>query len=215
MVNTRIRADVAVRPFQAAVECQCSHQFASGSRRYLSTGAFEVNALAWWKADNPAKEEMAWVLDFDLGSYQSEEQILSFPVFFPRAQSTRRLKKRTKNDRQGSDRQGGGGNYRNNNNNYYSRDKNRNSGAGRDQRNRGQQSHQSTNSGSQQSRVPSEGYTHPVCNTCDEDTQSVTSAAALAFKCGQLVIFSGTARRTLVLVRLVMRQKYDWQILKY
>ncbi|GJW85130.1 putative reverse transcriptase domain-containing protein [Tanacetum coccineum] len=65
-----------------------------------------------------------------------------------------------KNDRQGSDRQGGGGNYRNNNNNNYSRDNNRsnlnryrlyllydmnltsrhgnrNSGAGRDQRNRG------------------------------------------------------------------------------
>ncbi|GJU77491.1 hypothetical protein Tco_1274561 [Tanacetum coccineum] len=96
---------------------------------------------------------------------------------------------RQKNDRQGSDRQGGGGNYRNNNNNNYSRDNNRsnlnryrlyllydmnltsrhgnrNSGAGRDQRNRGQQSHRSTNSGSQQSRVPSEGYTHPVCNTC-------------------------------------------------
>ncbi|GJX43215.1 zinc finger, CCHC-type, retrotransposon gag domain protein [Tanacetum coccineum] len=48
-----------------------------------------------------------------------------------------------KNDRQGSDRQGGGGNYRNNNNNNYSRDNNRNSGAGRDQRNRGQQSHRS------------------------------------------------------------------------
>ncbi|GJZ00464.1 hypothetical protein Tco_0517893 [Tanacetum coccineum] len=72
---------------------------------------------------------------------------------------------RQKNDRQGSDRQGGGGNYRNNNNNNYSHD-NRNSGNGRDQRNRGQQSHRSTNSGSQQSRVPSEGYTHPVCNTC-------------------------------------------------
>ncbi|GJR97309.1 putative reverse transcriptase domain-containing protein [Tanacetum coccineum] len=66
-----------------------------------------------------------------------------------------------KNDRQGSDRQGGGGNYRNNNNNKYSRDNKgqnlnrlrlycyydriyittwyRNSGAGRDQRNRGSQ----------------------------------------------------------------------------
>ncbi|GKC65763.1 hypothetical protein Tco_1098361, partial [Tanacetum coccineum] len=57
-----------------------------------------------------------------------------------------------KNDCQGSDRQGGGGNYRNNNNNNYSRDNNRNSGAGRDQRNRGQQSYRSTNSRSQQSR---------------------------------------------------------------
>ncbi|GJW90226.1 zinc finger, CCHC-type, retrotransposon gag domain protein [Tanacetum coccineum] len=84
---------------------------------------------------------------------------------------------RQKNDRQGSDRQGGGGNYRNNNNNnrsnlnryrlyllydmnLTSRHGNRNSGAGHDQRNRGQQSHRSTNSGSQQSRVPSEGTGH-------------------------------------------------------
>ncbi|GJV51413.1 putative reverse transcriptase domain-containing protein [Tanacetum coccineum] len=68
-----------------------------------------------------------------------------------------------KNDRQGSDRQGGGGNYRNNNNNNYSRDNNRNSGAGRDQRNRGQQSHRSTNSGSPAFHgIPLRGYTHPV-----------------------------------------------------
>ncbi|GJY24325.1 putative reverse transcriptase domain-containing protein [Tanacetum coccineum] len=50
--------------------------------------------------------------------------------------------------------------------NLTSRHGNMNSGDGRDQRNRGQQSHRSTNIGSQQSRVPSEGYTHPVCNTC-------------------------------------------------
>ncbi|GJZ34669.1 putative reverse transcriptase domain-containing protein [Tanacetum coccineum] len=104
-----------------------------------------------------------------------------------------------KNDRQGSDRQGGGGNYRNNNNNKYSRDNNRsnlnryrlyllydmnltsrhgnrNSGAGRDQRNRG----------SQQSRVPSEGYTHPVCNTCGRrHPGECRRAAGTCFKCGQ------------------------------
>ncbi|GJW19808.1 hypothetical protein Tco_0027244, partial [Tanacetum coccineum] len=40
--------------------------------------------------------------------------------------------------------------------NLTSRHGNRNSGTGCDQRNRG----------SQQSRVPSEGYTHPVCKTC-------------------------------------------------
>ncbi|GJT40474.1 zinc finger, CCHC-type, retrotransposon gag domain protein [Tanacetum coccineum] len=103
-----------------------------------------------------------------------------------------------KNDRQGSDRQGGGGNYRNNNNNKYSRDNNRsnlnryrlyllydmnltsrhgnrNSGAGRDQRNRG----------SQQSRVPSEGYTHPVCNTCGRRHPGECRRAAELFKCGQ------------------------------
>ncbi|GJY11216.1 putative nucleotidyltransferase, ribonuclease H [Tanacetum coccineum] len=104
-----------------------------------------------------------------------------------------------KNNRQGSDRQGGGGNYRNNNNNNYSRDNNRsnlnryrlyllydmnltsrhgnrNSGAGRDQRNRG----------SQQSRVPSEGYTHPVCNTCGRrHPGECRRAAGTCFKCGQ------------------------------
>ncbi|GJV31526.1 zinc finger, CCHC-type, retrotransposon gag domain protein [Tanacetum coccineum] len=104
-----------------------------------------------------------------------------------------------KNDRQGSDRQGGGGNYRNNNNNKYSRDNNRsnlnryrlyllydmnltsrhgnrNSGAGRDQRNRG----------SQQSRVPSEGYTHPVCTTCGRrHPGECRRAAGTCFKCGQ------------------------------
>ncbi|GJW01315.1 putative nucleotidyltransferase, ribonuclease H [Tanacetum coccineum] len=138
-----------------------------------------------------------------------------------------------KNDRQGSDRQGGGGNYRNNNNNYSrdnnrsnlnryrlyllydmnltSRHGNRNSGAGRDQRNRGQQNHRSTNSGksfeitslfslclkvhvsrsiiesgSQQSRVPSEGYTHPVCNTCGRrHPGECRRAAGTCFKCGQ------------------------------
>ncbi|GKA27220.1 zinc finger, CCHC-type, retrotransposon gag domain protein, partial [Tanacetum coccineum] len=81
-----------------------------------------------------------------------------------------------KNDHQGSDRQGGGGNYRNNNNNNYSRDNNRNSGAGRDQRNRG----------SQQSRVPSEGYTHPVCTTCGRrHPGECRRAAGTCFKCGQ------------------------------
>ncbi|GJQ90832.1 hypothetical protein Tco_0001971 [Tanacetum coccineum] len=49
-----------------------------------------------------------------------------------------------KNDRQGSDISVVV-TTRNNNNNNYSRDNNRNSGAGRDQKNRGQQSHRSTN----------------------------------------------------------------------
>ncbi|GJV59060.1 zinc finger, CCHC-type, retrotransposon gag domain protein [Tanacetum coccineum] len=62
----------------------------------------------------------------------------------------------------------------------------RNSGAGRDQRNRGQQSHRSTNSGSQQSRVPSEGYTHPVCTTCGRrHPGECRRAAGTCFKCGQ------------------------------
>ncbi|GJY46203.1 zinc finger, CCHC-type, retrotransposon gag domain protein [Tanacetum coccineum] len=106
---------------------------------------------------------------------------------------------RQRSDRQGSDRQSGGSNYRNNNNNNHSRDNNRsnlnryrlyllydmnltsrhgnrNSGAGRDQRNRG----------SQQSRVPSEGYTHPVCNTCGRrHPGECRRAAGTCFKCGQ------------------------------
>nr|GFB96920.1 hypothetical protein [Tanacetum cinerariifolium] len=69
------------------------------------------------------------------------------------------------NDRHGSDRRGGSDNHRSSNNNY-SGSNNRNSGYGRDQRNRGQQSNRSTNSGSQQSRGPSEGYSNPVCTTC-------------------------------------------------
>nr|GFA27375.1 hypothetical protein [Tanacetum cinerariifolium] len=48
------------------------------------------------------------------------------------------------NDRHGPDRRGSGDNHRNNNN--YSGNNNRNSGNGHDQRSRGQQSNQSTNS---------------------------------------------------------------------
>ncbi|GKF34526.1 putative reverse transcriptase domain-containing protein, partial [Tanacetum coccineum] len=116
---------------------------------------------------------------------------------------------RQRSDKQGSDRQSGGSNYRNNNNSNHSRDNNRsnlnryrlyllydmnltsrhgnrNSGAGRDQRNRGPQSHRSTNSGSQQSRVPSEGYTHHVCNTCGcRHLGECRRAAGTCFKCGQ------------------------------
>ncbi|GJT06199.1 putative reverse transcriptase domain-containing protein [Tanacetum coccineum] len=116
-----------------------------------------------------------------------------------------------RNDRHGSDRQGGSGNYRNNNSNNHSRDNNRNSGAGRDQRNRGQQSHRSTNSGnsfditslfaiclkihvsrsiiesgSQQNKAPSEGYTYPVCTTCGRrHPGECRRAAGTCFKCGQ------------------------------
>nr|GFC27173.1 zinc finger, CCHC-type, retrotransposon Gag domain protein [Tanacetum cinerariifolium] len=66
------------------------------------------------------------------------------------------------NDRHGCDRRGGNDNHHgSNNNNNYSRSNNRNSGNRRDQRNRGHQSNRSTNSGSQESRGPSEGYSYP------------------------------------------------------
>nr|GEZ41089.1 hypothetical protein [Tanacetum cinerariifolium] len=62
----------------------------------------------------------------------------------------------------------------------------RNSGNGRDQRNRGQQSNRSTNSGSQQSRGPSEGYSYPVCTTCGRrHPGECRRAAGTCFKCGQ------------------------------
>nr|GFC57968.1 zinc finger, CCHC-type, retrotransposon Gag domain protein [Tanacetum cinerariifolium] len=69
------------------------------------------------------------------------------------------------NDRHGSDRRGGSDNHRSSNNNY-SGSNNRNSSYGPDQRNRGHRSNRSANSGSQQSRGPSEGYSYPVCTTC-------------------------------------------------
>nr|GEU39173.1 putative ribonuclease H-like domain-containing protein [Tanacetum cinerariifolium] len=62
----------------------------------------------------------------------------------------------------------------------------RNSGNGRDQRNGGHQSNRSTNSGSQQSRGPSEGYSYPVCTTCGRRHQGeCRRVAGTCFKCGQ------------------------------
>nr|GFB79672.1 hypothetical protein [Tanacetum cinerariifolium] len=62
----------------------------------------------------------------------------------------------------------------------------RNSGNGRDQRNMGQQSNRSTNSGSQQSRGPSEGYSYPVYTTCGRrHPGECHRAAGTYFKCGQ------------------------------
>ncbi|GJV24377.1 zinc finger, CCHC-type, retrotransposon gag domain protein [Tanacetum coccineum] len=136
--------------------------------------------------------------DYDR-SERSDKRHKSGDRYQPDTQQNNYRSHDQKNDRQGSDRQGGGGNYRNNNNNNYSRDNNRsnlnryrlyllydmnltsrhgnrNSGAGRDQRNRG----------SQQSRVPSEGYTHPVCNTCGRrHPGECRRAAGTCFKCGQ------------------------------
>nr|GFD40813.1 hypothetical protein [Tanacetum cinerariifolium] len=54
----------------------------------------------------------------------------------------------------------------------------RNSGNGRDQRNRGHQSNRSANSGSQQSRGLSEGYSYPVCTTCGRRHQGECRRAA-------------------------------------
>nr|GFD01704.1 hypothetical protein [Tanacetum cinerariifolium] len=99
------------------------------------------------------------------------------------------------NGRHGSDRRGGSDNHRRSNSNY-SGSNNRNSGNGRDQRNRGHQSNRSTckthvsricsNSGSQQSRGSSEGYSYLVCTTCGCRHQGECRRdAGICFKCGQ------------------------------
>nr|GFB96882.1 hypothetical protein [Tanacetum cinerariifolium]GFC22903.1 hypothetical protein [Tanacetum cinerariifolium] len=62
----------------------------------------------------------------------------------------------------------------------------RNFAYGRDQRNRGQQSNRYVNSGLQQSRGPSEGYSYPVCTTCGRrHPGECRRAAGTYFKCGQ------------------------------
>nr|GFB88536.1 hypothetical protein [Tanacetum cinerariifolium] len=75
-------------------------------------------------------------------------------------------------------------NHRSNNN--YSGNNNRSFGNGRDQRNRGQQSNRPVNSGFQQSRGPSEGYSYSVCTTCGRRHPGEgRRATGTCFKCGQ------------------------------
>nr|GFD06522.1 hypothetical protein [Tanacetum cinerariifolium] len=63
---------------------------------------------------------------------------------------------------------------------------NRNFDNGRDQRNKGQQSNRSANSGFQQSRGPSEGYSYPVFTTCGRrHPEECRQAVGTCFKCGQ------------------------------
>nr|GFC13502.1 hypothetical protein [Tanacetum cinerariifolium] len=116
------------------------------------------------------------------------------------------------NDRHESDRRAGGDNHRSNNN--YSDNNNRSSGVPvmgvtretevgsptdlsilisnnpgvplRATPTRGQQSNRPVNSGFQQSRGPSEGYSYPVCTTCGRrHPGEYRRAAGTCFKCGQ------------------------------
>nr|GFB36528.1 putative reverse transcriptase domain, aspartic peptidase domain protein [Tanacetum cinerariifolium] len=73
--------------------------------------------------------------------------------------------------------------HRNHGDNNDRHGSDRNSGNGRDQRNRGQQSNRSANSGFQQSRGPSKGYSYPVCTTHRGECRR---AAGTCFKCGQI-----------------------------
>nr|GFC43885.1 hypothetical protein [Tanacetum cinerariifolium] len=82
-------------------------------------------------------------------------------------------------------RRGGSDNHHSSNNNY-SGSNNKNSGYGRDQRNRGQKSNRYANFGSQQSSGPSKGYSYPVCTTCGRrHLGECRRAVGTCFKCGQ------------------------------
>nr|GFA81845.1 hypothetical protein [Tanacetum cinerariifolium] len=170
----------------------------------LAVYKFEGNALAWWKAYKQAKaactaEEQA--KNFQWGLRRSTLNHLMCILFTDVAQvanaarnyeilhvrdddDAKRPDKRQKSgDRhQPTTQQSSHRNHGHNNDRYGS---DRNSGYGRDQRNRGQQSNRSANSGSQQSRGPSEGYSYPVCTTCGRRYPGeCRRAAGTCFKCG-------------------------------
>nr|GFB39239.1 zinc finger, CCHC-type, retrotransposon Gag domain protein [Tanacetum cinerariifolium] len=151
----------------------------------LAIYEFEGNALAWWKVYKQAKGGDAWLVTVTWADFKK----LFFLQFFPRAE---RLKREYHSIRQTSsetstefmqrflrlagflETAAGTEEEQAKNfqwglrisNNNYSGSNNRISGNGRDQRDRGHQSNRSANSGSQQSRGPSEGYSYPVCTTC-------------------------------------------------
>ncbi|GJS62267.1 putative reverse transcriptase domain-containing protein [Tanacetum coccineum] len=170
--DTRTDAELAGTPSWLAVDCPCSHRFTK-----------QFTDVAQVGGDVAHIRDPSWTGRYDRSNVQTRGIMMRDRYQSATQQNSYRGHDQ-KNDRQGSDRQGGGGNYRNNNNNNnnhnnnnnYSSGNNRNSGTGRDQRNRG----------SQQSRVPSEGYTHPVCNTCGRrHPGECRRAAGTCFKCGQ------------------------------
>nr|GFC27660.1 hypothetical protein [Tanacetum cinerariifolium] len=149
------------------------------------------------------EEEQAKKFQWGLRRYT-----LNHLMCMPFTDVTQSQEPRHNNDRYGSDRRGGSDNHRSSNNNYSGNNNrlnfksirsssthnmiltslydNMNSGNGRDQRNRGQQSNRSVNSGFQQSRGPSEGYSYPVCITCGRrHLGECRRAAGTCFKCGR------------------------------
>ncbi|GJX47813.1 putative reverse transcriptase domain-containing protein [Tanacetum coccineum] len=179
----------------------------------LAVYKFEGDALAWWKAYKQAKGGDAWVNTLTWAAFKELFFLQFFPRAEQERlkREYHSIRQRANENSCGCARQlrvlregrimdsseqsnqsirGGGGNNNNNNNsnnnNNYSSGNNRSSGAGHDQRNRGQQFHRSTSSDSQQSRVPSEGYTHPVCATCGRrHPGECRRASGTCFKCGQ------------------------------
>nr|GFA13008.1 hypothetical protein [Tanacetum cinerariifolium] len=141
----------------------------------LAVYKFEGNALAWWKAYKQAKGGDVWLItakNFQWGLRRSTLNHLMCMPFTDVAQVSNDarnyeiLHERDDDDAERPDK--------------------RNSGNGRDQRNKGQQSNRSVNSGFQQSRGPSEGYSYPVRTTCGRrHPGECRRAVGTCFKCGQ------------------------------
>nr|GFB79068.1 hypothetical protein [Tanacetum cinerariifolium] len=167
----------------------------------LAVYKFVGNALAWWKAYKQAKGGDAWLITVTWADFKK----LFFLQFFPRAEQER-LKREYHSIRQTNTETsmefmqrfirlvgflGAAAGIE------EEQAKNFQWGLRRPtlnhlmcmsymDRNRGQQSNRYANSGSQQSRGPSEGYSYPVCTTCGRrHPGECRRAAGTCFKCGQ------------------------------
>nr|GFB82757.1 hypothetical protein [Tanacetum cinerariifolium] len=181
------------------VNTQIREEFRTGSGPLDSGGnPLPVTIHTWlerFNKQNPCSFEKATAAEHLKREYHSIRQtdtktstefmqhFLRLVGFLEAAAGT--MEEQARNFQWGLRRRGGGDNHCSSNNNY-SGNNNRNSGNGRDQRNRGQQSNRSVNSGSQQSRGPSEGYSYPVCTTCGcRHPGECHRAVGTYFKCGQ------------------------------
>nr|GEW11760.1 hypothetical protein [Tanacetum cinerariifolium] len=170
----------------------------------LAVYKFEGNALAWWKAYKQAKGSDAWLITVTWAEFKK----LFFLQFFPQAEQdpAGTEEEQAKKFQWGLRRStlnhlmcmsytdvaqvaNAARNYEilhERDDDDAERPDKRNSGNGRGQRNRGQQSNRSANSGSQQSRGPSKGYSYPVCTTCGHrHPGECRRAAGTCFKYGQ------------------------------
>nr|GFC25885.1 zinc finger, CCHC-type, retrotransposon Gag domain protein [Tanacetum cinerariifolium] len=149
----------------------------------------------WWKSPPESlKREYHSIRQMNTEtSTEFMQRFLRLAGFLGAAAGTE--EEQAKNFHWGRRRRGGSDNHRSNNN--YSGNSNRNSGYGRDQRNRGQQSNRYANSGSQQSRVPLRATPIQFALLVDADTQeSVVELLVLASSVVKLAIYRKIARRT-------------------
>ncbi|GJR72741.1 hypothetical protein Tco_0085106 [Tanacetum coccineum] len=173
------------------------------SRKSTGTGAVDrlavykiLRASSWlrWKAYKQAKGGDVWVLTLTWAAFKElfflqfslrvvlalqKKGVRTFVGVLHKSSLDHVMCIQFTDVAQGSDRQGGGG--------ILVLDATKGQ--------KGQQSSDLT-LGSQQSRVPSEGYTHPVCTTCGRrHLGECRRAAGICFKCGQAGHLSGTAGR--------------------